>query len=135
MSPGPLSAVLTALTADLYFSSESDFPVLPLSWPQPQDNGSLDAGALRARLRLAPTVPVEERPLEALFRPMTTERPWHGPEERETTARFQALVALLKSLRDLRAYRVGGGPEIEIYVVGRDASGNLIGVQTRVTET
>lgn len=135
MSPGSLPAVLAALTADLYFSSESDFPVLPLSWPQPQESDATDAQALRARLRLAPTVPVEERPLEAIFRPMTTEQSWHGPEERETTARFQALVALLKSLRDLRAYRVGGGPEIEIYALGRDASGNLVGVQTRVTET
>jgi hypothetical protein len=49
---------------------------------------------------------------------------------------FQALEqALLRSLSDLRVYRVGGSAKVDIFVLGRAASGEWLGLHTTSVET
>ena len=56
--------------------------------------------------------------------------------ETDDAARFKALEqALKKSLSDLRVYRVGGSAKVDIYVLGRAASGEWLGLHTTSVET
>ena len=47
----------------------------------------------------------------------------------------QLQQVLEQELYDLHVFRVGEGPKIEIYVVGRAANGEWIGVHTTSVET
>lgn len=68
--------------------------------------------------------------------PMTTPQDWHGPEEKESVSRFQALEALLgSSLTEAAAYRSGEGSEITLWILGKEAEGGYTGLRTRLTET
>ena len=67
--------------------------------------------------------------------PMATPQPWHDEIERKGAERFQNLAAKLAALDGALAYRQGDGPEIEVYIVGKDPAGGYTGVRTRLTET
>lgn len=84
-----------------------------------------------AELRLPPGFAVSEA-----LAPMTTPQDWHGPEEKETVARFQALESQIRtSLTDATAYRSGDGPDITLWILGKDTEGGYTGLRTRLTET
>ncbi|MGC4042867.1 MAG: nuclease A inhibitor family protein [Armatimonas sp.] len=84
-----------------------------------------------AELKLTGGFPVSEA-----LSPMTTAQDWYGPEEKETRARFQALETVLGSaLTDAMAYRSGDGPNITLWILGKDAEGGYTGLRTRLTET
>ncbi len=118
---------LAAAAADLLYPSETDAPLTPFRWSGPPGSAP-DASSLRASLGRDPATPVEERDVEAFFAPVT-----QGDDE--GAARFRALHDLLrKNLEDLRAYRVGK-VDIDAYVLGRHASGEWLGLQTKVVET
>ncbi|MFZ1700086.1 MAG: nuclease A inhibitor family protein [Pyrinomonadaceae bacterium] len=78
---------------------------------------------------------VEEMSFEAFFDRLSTIKEWHGEREKAKAKKFLALKKLLeKDLRDLTVYRVGR-VQIDIYVVGIDAEGRVIGVTTKAVET
>jgi hypothetical protein len=133
LSP-PLPSLATIMTAadDLMVPSEQDAPLLPFHWPGDEP---LTPATLAALLGLAPETPVEQRELEAFFGPLTRTRPWHGPDDHALTERFARLHAtLLATLTDPVVYRLGT-IEIQVVIVGRDASGALVGLHTTVVET
>lgn len=75
-------------------------------------------------------------PVSEALAPMTTSQDWHGPEEKESVSKFQALEALLdSSLTNTKAYRSGDGSEITLWILGKDAEGGYTGLRTRLTET
>jgi hypothetical protein len=56
--------------------------------------------------------------------------------ETDDAARFKALEQTLKTcLTDVRVYRVGGSPKVDIYVLGRAVSGGWLGLHTTSVET
>ncbi len=125
----------------LTFESESSAPVKAFQWPigDGPDEGPLTADALREREKLAADTLVQEvsgpEAVDDFFAPMAWEQDWHGPDEKEAAARFRALADLLKKeLTHLRVFRAGE-TDIDAYVVGRTARGDLAGVRTRLTET
>ncbi|HEY0049330.1 MAG TPA: nuclease A inhibitor family protein [Pyrinomonadaceae bacterium] len=79
--------------------------------------------------------PVEERDFTDFFTRLTKIQDWFGDEEKRTAAKFSRLKELLeRNLKDLKVYKVGR-IEIDIYVVGLDAQGNLAGIKTKAVET
>lgn len=134
---------LRSVAEGLLFTSESDAPLEVFHWPggsagegDAAASGPMTAAAVRKRVKAAEDAPLtESADVDAFFRPMTEEQDWHGPDEKETVARFRALVQALKdSLTDLRVFRVGE-IDIDAYVVGRAKDGDYAGVKTHLVET
>lgn len=127
---------LRAATEGLLYSSESDMPLTAFLWPQADVGSTLDAKALLGYLERAPETPIEEVDTLAFFAPMTTLDKWAPEEDKVTVARFMVLVeALTHQLSETRTYRLGEGPEFDVYTVGKTPEGDWSGVTTRLTET
>jgi hypothetical protein len=78
---------------------------------------------------------VEEITLEQFFHRATKIEDWYGDEEKESAQKFSDLQKLIETdLKDIKVFRVGE-IEIDIYVVGVDADGNLAGLKTTAIET
>lgn len=79
--------------------------------------------------------PAETGTVSEFFRAATAERDYHSAEDSALAGRFRHLVSLLtETLTGTPAYRVGE-VDIAIFVVGRGAGGDWLGVRTRVVET
>jgi len=78
---------------------------------------------------------VQVREVNDFFKVATTAEDWHGLEEKESVAKYQTLVEVLKTnLSSLQVYRLGD-IEIDVYIVGQTPSGDLAGITTQVVET
>ena len=84
----------------------------------------------------------EQRTLAATFGWRLQHQPGEAPEEAAEVDRYVRLKALLEAnLTDVRVYRVAepGRDElvgaIDVYIVGRNAHGDLVGLRTVSVET
>lgn len=78
---------------------------------------------------------VSEKNFSDFFAPLTEMQDWFGDEEKASAQKFAVLKDLLeKNLRDLKAFKVGK-IQLDIYVVGLDANGKLLGIKTKAVET
>lgn len=136
-----LRSTLEAATNGMLWMSESDYP---FTWTQ------LDGAAARVNsladfltvLGAEATRPSEERTLAATFGWRLQHQAGETPEEAAEVERYVRLKALLESnLTDVRVYRVAepGRDEldgaIDVYIVGRNAHGDLVGLRTVSVET
>lgn len=123
------AAAIQRAAAGLEYPSESDAPFDLVRWdpaagdPSPATVGALAGGkGRRKRAR-----PVEQVSPDEFFAALA---------ETDDAAKFQALERALKqSLSDLRVYRVGGSAKVDVYVLGRAASGAWLGLHTTSVET
>ena len=70
-----------------------------------------------------------------LFDPFAQAGDDASDEDKAEAARYRAIVDLLsKELTDLRVFRVGR-VDIDVYILGKDPSGNWLGLKTHVVET
>lgn len=127
-----LDGRLREICDGLVFISESDHPVEPFRIRQ----GSVDAkAALMKYAGLDENTRAEVVTPAAFFDRLTRNEEWFGDAERKTAKRFAELYELLAgSLRDLSVYRFGD-ISIQIFVAGRDPSGEIVGVRTQSVET
>lgn len=116
---------LKQATEELLLMSESDYPFEIIEWAGTDEVST----ASLQRLSGQPTdAPVSIQSLDDFFRPTVS-------ETRADAKRYQALVRLLKeNLTDVQVYRVGE-INIPVYIVGKSATGNWLGLSTRVVET
>ena len=131
MTDEKLIEELREATRGLLVMSESDYPLEVFNWgaaePTPEFLRGLTGETADAQ--------VETRAAADIFRVMVSEPEWKNAEQLSGARRFQKLARLLEqNLTELKAYRVGS-INIPVYVVGRSASGNWLGVSTRVVET
>jgi hypothetical protein len=69
------------------------------------------------------------------FQRLTRVRDWHTREQSKTVNRFKKLQQLLeKELDEIRVIRIGK-IRIEIYVIGKSKTGEVVGVKTFAVET
>lgn len=116
----------------LLFPSETDAPIYVFVW---RDKAPFSPQALLMHRGYGSTTPIQETSIDRFFRSVTTPRDWHGPEERARVQQFTALRDLLQAeLSDVTVYKIGTSA-IDVYVVGRDQSGNYLGITTHVVET
>ena len=116
----------------LLFPSETDAPIRPFVW---RDHAPFSPQALLVHRGYQSTTPIQETSIDRFFRAVTTPRDWHGPEEQERVQRFTALRDLLRmKLNDVTVYKIGTGA-IDVYVIGRDPTGNYLGITTHAVET
>jgi len=69
------------------------------------------------------------------FRNCAQEKEWQDEIQKQNVSKFQSLVKTLKdNLTDIKVYRIGT-INIDVYIVGKTASGDLVGISTKVVET
>lgn len=128
---------LNDVAQGLLMMSESDRPIKAFTWG-PNKTG--DAGNAHDALLAVVPVPdpaqVTSLSVDDFFAPMTAPKDWWGDEEKETGAKFAALVEALKeNLTAPEAFRIEGDSEIPVYIVGKDAAGTWSGIKTELVET
>lgn len=131
MTDEQLIEELREATHGLYFMSESDYPFEVFNWGEAEPTDEF----LRGLTGESPDAPVETRTVADFFRVAASEAGWKNEELLAAASIYQKLLRLLaQNLTDLKVFRVGL-INIPVYVVGRSASGNWLGVSTRVVET
>lgn len=118
-------------TRGLLYPSESDFPIEPFDFGEAEPS----AEALLTLRKLGPDTHVDDPTLDAFFEGLTQVFEEASDDDQATAKRFQTLRSLLEdNLEDLRIYRLGN-VDMELFVLGRHASGRWMGVRTNVVET
>jgi hypothetical protein len=125
-----LLAEIEKSTAGLTYISETDAPVKAVFVA-----GARSTDAIHFISKGTAAEILEARQPREFFDRLTTEKDWFGSREREIAKRFSELEKLLnENLCNLTVLRVGR-IQIDIYVVGLDADGNLVGIKTKAVET
>jgi hypothetical protein len=134
-----------AAVAGLYHISETDAPFTYRIW----EGKAAEGATLDGFKRLVP-VPAsraaETRTLEQFTSWVVQHQPGESPEDAATVEQYRRMVAAFGThLTDVKVYRVAdefsswsgndilGG--IHVFIVGRNAVGDLVGLQTFVAET
>ncbi|CAN5439850.1 nuclease A inhibitor family protein [soil metagenome] len=79
--------------------------------------------------------PIEEVSFDDFFARLTADKDWFGKNEKAIAKKFLELrVILEENLRDRKVFRLGK-IQIDIYAVGVDKDGCLMGVKTKAVET
>lgn len=125
---------INPLLTGLFYPSESDEPIEPVTCPLSQPE-PLTVSQIKDWLMLPPSVYVEEMPETEFWAPVTTEQEWHGDDEKATTARFQQLKKLGDDELTVRQVFRVGETEIDVYLLGRQADGQRVGLKTMIVET
>ncbi|MGI4763167.1 MAG: nuclease A inhibitor family protein [Janthinobacterium lividum] len=125
-------AQLQKLTQGLNFISESDAPLEAVSYAAPA--GDLPDKQLLEMLGEPADAKVEKVELIPFLSNHTADG---GVTGSVTLAnRFKALQMYLKQELDgTQVYRVGKGPKVHAYALGRDVAGRLAGFKTELTES
>jgi hypothetical protein len=118
----PVQALRDA-TRDLLYSSETDAPFSVFTW-----RGTSGSAAEALQQYVEPGGPqAMEVPPDQFFEELS---------ESDDAERFtQMQQVLAQELHDLHVFRVGDGPTVEIYLVGRTAAGEWAGLRTKSVET
>jgi histidine triad (HIT) family protein len=123
---------LQEMAKGLYFVSESDAPLEAVSYAAPA--GELSNAALLKLLGEPADAKVETVELTLFLRNHTADDGVLG--DVDLANRYKALQLFLKQELDgTQVYRVGAGPQVHAYALGRTAAGKLAGFKTVLTET
>jgi hypothetical protein len=124
---------LRKATEGLLFMSEVDrpFEIVRLG-----NEPELNPQALGELVDGAPAdISVEQRSVDEFFRVAISEQEWKTGDELAVARRYQFLVRLLKeNLRELRVYKIGK-IKMTVFILGKSAEGNWLGLKTRIVET
>lgn len=116
----------------LFYISETDAEILPFVGMK---SAAVTKEEILRQTEKKADTPVEERDFDEIFQRLSKIEDWFGDEEKETAEKYVALRTLLKkTLKDLKVFKVGS-IELNVYFVGLDAEGNLMGIKTRAVET
>ena len=123
---------LGKLVGDLHFLSESDAPLEAVAYAAP--GGELSSAALLKAVGEPAGTKVETLELTQFLRNHTAD---DGVLENvDLSNRYKALQMFMKQELDgTKVYRVGTGPQLRAYALGRTADGTLAGFKTVLTET
>jgi len=125
-------AQLQKLTQGLHFISESDAPLAAVSYAAP--TGDLSDQQLLQVLGEPAGAKVEKVELIPFLSNHTNDEGMTG--SLALANRFKALQMYLKQELDgVQVYRVGTGPKVHAYALGRDVAGRLAGFRTELTES
>jgi histidine triad (HIT) family protein len=131
-APDATTAQLQQLTKGLIFMSESDAALEPVSYDAPA--GPLTDAAVLKAVGAEAGSKVEAQELTLFLRNHTADDGVLGDPTQAN--RFKALQMYLKQeLEGVKVYRVGTGPQVQAYALGRTESGQLAGFKTVLTET
>lgn len=129
---GSLTDAISAACEGLIYISEADAPVVPVSGTS---TDVVDRETILQQTSSPSDAPLEEITFDGFFARLTTDRDWYGDVEKTRAKRYAELQTLLEgSLRDRKVFRIGT-VQVDIYAVGIDKDGCLMGVTTKAVET
>jgi hypothetical protein len=130
--PDALEEEIKRASKGLWYVSETDGEIRLFAG---RPAGAVTAENLLAQIGKDPGTPIEEKDFSKFFDRLTAIADWFGDEEKATAERFAELRRVLAAnLRDLKVFKVGE-IELDVYVVGLDQNGSLIGIRTKAVET
>jgi hypothetical protein len=130
-----LDTRLASAASGLLWPSESDYPVDVFHPVAPTGSAPLTIEELRAILGVDATVTIEAPSYASVMDARTQVQDWMDEGQIATAKQFLVLrTALEADLTNLQVFRVGT-VSIDVYVVGRSACGELVGVKSTVIET
>ncbi len=116
----------------LIYISETDAAVTPFVG-EPTD--TMSANNILQQTGKPLDEPIEEIDLNEFFGRLTSMRDWYGEPEKARAKKFLELKTLLEvNLRQLKVFKTGT-IQRDIYIVGIDSNGCLMGVKTNAVET
>jgi Nuclease A inhibitor-like protein len=122
---------LQQATADLLWMSESDYPFEVVTWERGIE---LNPTALFPEVT-SDEIPVETVTLTDFFAPAIAIEDWYAAEELAQVDRYKELLHAIESnLTEVQVFRVGE-VDLTIYIVGKTADGDLVGLKTQAVET
>ncbi len=118
-------------TTDLLWSSESDYPFEIVSWELGIELTPSDLFSNIYDTDLA----IDSIALTDLFEPVLTIEDWYKQTELDLVDRYTNLLdSINTNLAEVQVFRVGE-VEIDIYIIGKTPTGDIIGLKTRSVET
>jgi len=119
---------------DLLFPSEIDAPFEVKVWDKTKGTSISTTSILELTGNRLDDY-IEQMKLEILFSTPTLEQDWHSEEDKQRVKRFRALQeAINRNLKEVQVYRCGK-ININVYIVGRASSGNIICISTGQLQT
>ncbi|TGE20166.1 nuclease A inhibitor family protein [Hymenobacter elongatus] len=127
-----VSTQLRELTTGLQFVSESEAPLTVVSFDAPA--GALTDAALLKLADQPAGTKVETQELMHFLRNHTADDGVLG--DPELANRYKALQMFMKQeLQETKVYRIGTGPQVQAFALGKTGEGKLAGFKTVLTET
>jgi Nuclease A inhibitor-like protein len=122
---------LKQATTDLLWSSESDYPFEIVSW---ELGIELTPSDLFSNI-YDTDLEIESITLTDLFEPVLTIEDWYEQVELDLVDRYTNLLdSIDTNLSEVQVFRVGE-VEIDIYIIGKTPTGDIVGLKTRSVET
>jgi hypothetical protein len=122
---------LKQATTDLRWSSESDYPFEIVSW---ELGIELTPSDLFSNI-YDTDLEIESISLTDLFEPVLSIEDWYEQAELDLVDRYTNLLdSINNNLAEVQVFRVGE-VEIDIYIIGKTPTGDIIGLKTRSVET
>ena len=112
---------LTQATKGLLYISETDAELTPVKL----EGDAIDAKLVRKFAGVKNTAKVEESSLDDFLRVVP-------PEDK---AKYAQLAKVLKRLTGIKVFKLGSEPEKQLFVLGKDEEGAVVGLRTIVVET
>ena len=132
LNKGALSEQIRNASEGLYYTSETDAEITPFIGEKAE---SVSKEEILRQTNHSLDTPVEERNFSEIFQRLIEIQDWYGDEETAIANKYTALKNLLeKNLKDLKIYKIGK-IELDIYFVGINHEGVLMGVKTKAVET
>ena len=129
---GSLAGEIADGCKGLIYLSETDAPMLSLAGKQAD---TVTAETILQQTGRGADTPVEEVDLATFFARLTAINDWYDDARKASAKRFLDLQKLLEeNLRELKVFKVGR-IQLDIFVVGLDKDGCLVGVTTKAVET
>ena len=129
MTPKQITDLISTLSKDLLFPSESEYPLELIMW----ESATLTPETILTRSLKSSDTAIESITLEDFFAPVVTDEDWFDDEDRAIAQRFRDLQATIATLENVQVFRLGT-VEIDVYIVGAIGS-DLVGLKTTVIET
>ena len=116
----------------LYYTSETDAEIVPFGGKYAK---AVTKEEILRQTENSPDKPIEERNFADIFERLTKIQDWFGEEETQTALRLAGLKELLeKNLKELKVFKIGR-IELDVYFVGLNTEGVLMGIKTKAVET
>lgn len=129
---GAIDARLTGLCEGLFYISETDAEVIPFKAKGLQ---SIEPKELGQYFELTKTEMSEIGRVEDFFCRVSLVKEWFSKDQRDAARQFKKIEAIFtKELTETRMIRFGR-IRIEIFLLGIDPEGNVIGIRTKAVET
>lgn len=129
-----LHAILSPILMDLYFPSESDEPVEYIKIDT-EEALPLSKEAFRKTQGIAEGTKTDPLEVAGFWEKVTTAKEWFEEEQLNAVKKFEELqTTLFDNLTDIQGFRVGE-VEVDIYLFGKNAEGEIEGIKTKSIES